>query len=84
MVVDLAATEWIAIAMTPDEAAQRLADVMNEIEAQGYFLYPHPRPVGISIRVARTGVVAPKHPDDTIAVAKVWDEGDGAGWRVRT
>ena len=67
--------------MTPEEAAKRLADAMNEIEAEGYILYPHPRPVGISIRIAKTTPVL--HPDQTISVAKVWDQGDGAGWKVK-
>ena len=69
--------------MTPDEAARLLAETMNEIEAAGFLLYPHPRPVGISIRVLREGRTVALHPDDTRVVAKVWDEGDGKGWQVK-
>jgi hypothetical protein len=68
--------------MTPDEAAQELADTMNRIEAAGFVLYPHPRPVGISIRVAKQ--IPCLHPDHTKIVAKVWDEGDGRGWQARS
>lgn len=67
--------------MNPGEAAQILADAMNEIEAAGFLLYPHPRPVGISIRTARS--LPADHPEKTIAVASVWDDGDGQGWKVR-
>ena len=69
--------------MTPDEAARLLAETMNEIEAAGFLLYPHPRPVGISIRVLRPGREKALHPDDTKIVSKVWDEGDGKGWQVK-
>ena len=71
------------LSMSPIEAAKALADVMNDIEAAGYFLYPHPRPVGISIRVQKDPNVLPDHPDKTRAVAIVWDQGDGKGWRVK-
>jgi len=69
--------------MTASEAAQALADVMNEIETAGFFLYPHPRPVGISIRVQKDPQIPPDHPEKTRPVAIVWDEGDGRGWRVK-
>lgn len=69
--------------MTAIEAANLLADTMNQIEAAGFLLYPHPRPIGISIRVPRDGILVVAHPDDTLVVAKVWDEGDGKGWTVK-
>jgi hypothetical protein len=69
--------------MSPNEAADILADAMNQIEAAGYLLYPHPRPIGISIRVLREGRKLAFHPDDTRVVAKVWDEGDGKGWQPK-
>lgn len=69
--------------MTAADAAKLLADTMNQIEAAGFLLYPHPRPIGISIRVLRDGTTAAWHPDDTLIVAKVWDEGDGKGWTVK-
>ena len=69
--------------MTPYDAAKILADAMNQIEAAGYLLYPHPRPIGISIRVLREGRKVAFHPDDTRVVAVSWDEGDGNGWRAK-
>lgn len=69
--------------MTPHDAAKILADAMNQIEAAGYLLYPHPRPIGISIRVLRKGLKRAYHPDDTQVVAVCWDEGDGNGWRPK-
>lgn len=69
--------------MTPNEAARILADAMNEIEAAGYLLYPHPRPIGISIRLLRGGLKRAFHPDDTVVVAQCWDEGDGKGWQAK-
>ena len=69
--------------MTPQEAAQTLADAMNLVESFGYITYPHPRPVAISIRVLRQGKKIAFHPDDTVVVAKCWDEGDGKGWQAK-
>jgi len=69
--------------LTPRDAAKILADAMNQIEAAGYLLYPHPRPIGISIRVLRQGRKIAFHPDDTLVVAKCWDEGDGNGWQAK-
>lgn len=68
--------------MSPQEAAQMLADTLNLIESFKYITYPHPRPVGISIRILKPGIEQAAHPDDTRIVAKIWDEGDGLGWRV--
>lgn len=68
--------------MTPEAAARMLAETMNAIEAEGFILYPHPRPVGISIRRPKPGIT-PVHPDHTLSVAQIWDEGDGRGWQVR-
>ena len=67
--------------MTPAEAAQKLACVMNEIEASGYILYPHPRPVEISIRTATQTPCL--HPDHTVKVAGIRDQGDGKGWQAK-
>lgn len=67
----------------PDEVAQILADAMNQIEAAGYLVYPHPRPTAISIRVLRQGLKRAFHPDDTIVVARCLDEGDGKGWQAK-
>jgi hypothetical protein len=69
--------------LTPDEAAQKLADTMNEIEGCGYLLYPHPRPCAISIRILKPGYTEAKHPDDTRIVAQLFDAGDGLGWRLK-
>ena len=69
--------------MSPTDAAQVLADTMNQIEAAGFILYPHPRPISISIRILRDGLERAAHPDDTIRVASISDEGDGQGWRVK-
>jgi hypothetical protein len=70
--------------VTPHDAAKILADAMNQIEAAGYLLYPHPRPIGISIRVLCKEKKIAFHPDDTMVVSVCWDEGDGLGWRVKT
>lgn len=69
--------------MTAAEAAEMLAKTMNEIEAEGFLLYPHPRPIGISIRKPREHIMAVTHPDQTVVLAVVWDEGDGKGWRLK-
>ena len=69
--------------MSPQEAAQALADTMNLIESFGYLVYPHPRPVAISIRLLRGGLKRAFHPDDTVVVAQCWDEGDGKGWQAK-
>lgn len=69
--------------MTPHDAAKILADAMNQIEAAGYLLYPHPRPIGISIRGLRKDRKTAFHPDDTVILARCWDEGDGKGWQAK-
>lgn len=68
--------------MTPMEAAEILASAMNKIESAGFFLYPHPRPIGISIRIAKDNQI-PDHPEKTRPVAQIWDQGDGHGWKAR-
>jgi len=69
--------------MTADEAAKLLANTINEIESQGYTVYPNIRPVRICIRVPRKGIKKVTHPDDTEILAEIWDEGDGQGWHVK-
>ena len=69
--------------MTAHDAAKILADAMNQIEAAGYLVYPHPRPTAISIRILRKDRKVAFHPDDTLVVSVCRDEGDGNGWQAK-
>jgi hypothetical protein len=69
--------------VTPEEAAQKLADCMNEIEKAGYILYPHPRPVGIGIRKLRHAGLDWRNRENSLIVSYIWDQGKGKGWEVK-
>jgi hypothetical protein len=57
-----------------------LVDTMNEIESYGYILTLI-RPWAFQ-SVCKAGQ-PPDHPKKTWAVSRIWDEGDGKGWKVK-